>query len=409
VRKGSKAFVRDLNRSAILRLIGRAGPIARNEIARELQLSPATVTNVTRELVAGGLVKVVDQAPSRGGRPALLLGIVGAAAQALGVKVAPDHLVGVRVNLDAEVLERFELPFDAAAADAIEQLTAALRPHACARPDGALFLGVGLGVPGIVDRDDHSVVDSPMLGWRRMALGEHLQHELGVPVLVENDVNTLAVAERLYGRGRELDNFVTVTIGRGIGLGIIAGGDLYRGARGGAGEFGHVAVAPDGPLCECGRRGCLEALVADPALVQRAIAEEVLPAGTEIDDLRTLAADGHLRAVRIFADAGATLGRAVAGLVNILSPELVLISGEGTQAWPHMAASFEREFANAVFAPLGHVSVEIDPWDDAKWARGAAALVLRATLVTALEDHPSDFSVRARLKAGTDRDQAVAL
>jgi predicted NBD/HSP70 family sugar kinase len=135
----------------------------------------------------------------------------------------------------------------------------------------------------------------------------------------------------------------------------------------------------------------------------------VLPAGAEIDQLRALAAAGDLRAVRIFADAGATLGRAVAGLVNILSPELVLISGEGTQAWPHMAASFERELANAVFAPLGQVPVEIDPWDDAKWARGAAALVLRATLVTALEDHPSDFSVRARLKAGTGRSQALAL
>src|SRR3954471_8378372 len=108
MRKASKHLVRDLNRSAVLRLIGREGPIARAEIARRLTLSPATVTAVTRRLIETGLVDVVDQAPSRGGRPALLLGLVGGAAHALGVKVAADHLVGVRVDLDGRVVERFE-------------------------------------------------------------------------------------------------------------------------------------------------------------------------------------------------------------------------------------------------------------------------------------------------------------
>jgi predicted NBD/HSP70 family sugar kinase len=408
VRRGSKTLARDLNRSAILRLIGRSGPIARAQIARELGLSPATVTNVTRELIDSGLVRVVDQAPSRGGRPALLLGIVGAAAHALGVKVAPDHLVGVRVNLDADVLERFELRFHAGAADAIEQLATVLAPHAHVRADGPLFLGVGLGVSGVVDRVGHSVVDSPMLGWRGVAVGEHLERCLGVPVLVDNDVNTLAVAERLYGRGREVEHFLTITIGRGVGLGIVVGGDLYRGAHGGAGEFGHLTVDPSGPFCVCGKRGCLEAFVADPALVRRALADGVLAPGDEIDKLRTLAAAGDLRAVRIFADAGAILGRAVAGLVNVLSPQLVIVSGEGIQAWAHMAASFRSELASAIFPPLGEVRVEIDPWDDTKWARGAAALVLRATLVAALEDEPADHSVRARLRAA-GAVQAVAL
>jgi predicted NBD/HSP70 family sugar kinase len=236
-----------------------------------------------------------------------------------------------------------------------------------------------------------------MLGWHGLAVGDLLEQRLGVPVLVDNDVNTLAVAGRLYGRGRDVEHLLTVTIGRGVGLGIIVGGNVYRGARGGAGEFGHVAVVEDGPLCECGKHGCLEALVADPALVLRARAEGVLEEGEDVERLRSLAAGGDLRAARIFADAGRTLGRAVAGLVNIFSPELVLISGEGTQAWPHMAPSFERGLADAVFPPLRDVVVELDPWDDEKWALGAAALVLRATFVTALDEHSSDHSVRARL------------
>jgi predicted NBD/HSP70 family sugar kinase len=398
MRKASTNLVRDLNRSAVLRLIGREGPISRAEIARRLSLSPATVTAVTRRLIAAGLVTVVDRAPSRGGRPAILLGLVGGAAHALGVKVAADHLVGVRVDLDAQVVERFEHPFEADHPEALERLAEILRPHTETRDDGPVILGIGLGVPGVVDGGDHSVVHSPMLGWHSLALGALLEDRLGVPVLVENDVNTLAVAGRLYGRGRDVEHFLTVTIGRGVGLGIILGGDVYRGAHGGAGEFGHVAVVEDGPLCECGKHGCLEALVADPALVARGRAEGVLGAPDGIDRLRQLADADDIRAVRIFSDAGAILGRAVAGLVNVLSPQLVLISGEGTQAWSHMAPGFHRGLTDAVFPPLRDVAVELDPWDDGKWALGAAALVLRATFVTGLDEQSSDHSVRARLE-----------
>jgi predicted NBD/HSP70 family sugar kinase len=399
MQKASTHLVRDLNRSAVLRLIGRESPISRADIARRLALSPATVTAVTRRLIEAGLVDVVDQAPSSGGRPAILLGLVGGAAHALGVKVAADHLVGVRVDLDAEVIERFEYPFEAARPDALERLAEILRPHTEPRADSPLVLGIGLGVPGVVDGGDHSVVHSPMLGWHSLAVGPLLEELLGVPVLVENDVNTLAVAGRLYGRGRDVDHFLTATIGRGVGLGIILGGEVYRGARGGAGEFGHVSVVEDGPLCECGKHGCLEALVADPALVARATGEGVLREGEGIDRLRELAAENDLRAARIFADAGGILGRAIAGLVNVLSPQLVLISGEGTQAWPYMAGAFDRGLADAVFPPLRDVAVELDPWDDGKWARGAAALVLRATFVTGFDHQPAGDSVRARLES----------
>jgi predicted NBD/HSP70 family sugar kinase len=137
------------------------------------------------------------------------------------------------------------------------------------------MLGVGLGVPGIAAEGR---VDSPLLGWAGFALGDDLQDALGVPVLVDNDVNTLAVAERLYGRGHDIADFVTVTVGSGIGLGIVIDGEVHRGARGGAGEFGHVCVDPDGPLCGCGNRGCLEALVGDAGLVARGRAAGILGA-----------------------------------------------------------------------------------------------------------------------------------
>src|SRR5438445_396201 len=145
-RTASLGLTRDLNRSAILRLIGSAGPIARMDIARRLGLSPATVTAVTRQLVDHGLVRVAERAPSRGGRPALLLELVGGAASAFGVKVAPDHLVGVRVDLEAHVVERYEVPFNAASENAIDELTRILGDWIQQRPGDPPLLGVGLGV-----------------------------------------------------------------------------------------------------------------------------------------------------------------------------------------------------------------------------------------------------------------------
>lgn len=405
-RTGSAGLARDLNRVAVLRLIGAQGPVARNRIAQQLGLSPATVTSVTRELLERGIIREAANAPSSGGRPAILLELVGGAATALGVKIAPDHLVGVRVDLDAEVLERFELEFDAAAPDPVERIGDVLEAWAGKAAARSPLLGIGLGVPGVVD-PHRQTVRSPMLGWDDLALADALETRLGVPVLIDNDVNTLAVSERLYGRARDVEHFVTVTIGRGVGLGIVAAGDIYRGAGGGAGEFGHVTAVDDGPRCDCGKHGCLEAVVADPALVAAARAAGILSGRQGIAKLRSLAASGDERAAAIFGRAGAVLGRAVAGLVNVLGPELVLVSGEGTQAWPSIAPEFERVLRSELFPPLAGVVVEVDPWDDAKWAIGAAALVLRATF-TPHDGHRADNSIRAWLLSERGRTEVVA-
>jgi len=383
----------------VLAIIGREGPIARAEIARRLSLSAATVTDVTRGLIDDGLVHVVDHAASSGGRPPLLLGLVPHAGLAVGAKISPDRLALVTVDLDGEVVAQMDEPFETAAHDAIEQLGARLA-RVVQEAGEARLLGVGLGVPGIVDAQ-HGTVSSPIVGWPETALGPLLQQRLGIPVLVDNDVNTLAVAERLYDRGRDVEHFVTVTIGRGVGLGIVVGGDLYRGARGGAGEFGHLPVVSGGPRCECGMRGCLEALVADPALVAQAADAGLVPRDVGLAEgramLRSLADAGDPVARGIFATAGAILGRAIAGLVNVLSPQLVIVGGEGADQWPHLRETFDEALDAATFPPLRPVRVAVEPWDDVRWARGAAALVLRATFAAPLFERDAGDAVRQRL------------
>jgi predicted NBD/HSP70 family sugar kinase len=338
---------------------------------------------------------VAQSAPS-GGRPALLLELVGGAATAFGVKLAPDHVTAVCVDLEAVVLDRFEAPFDPSSATALRDLATTLRSWIDALQDGPPLLGIGLGVSGVFDSRT-GTLDSPMLGWHGVPIARELEEELKLPVVVDNDVNTLAVAERLYGRGHDVDNFFTVTIGRGVGLGIVANGDIYRGFRGGAGEFGHVCVEKDGQLCTCGKRGCLETVVGDPALVAAARAKKIIGPRQGIAKLREVATSGDLQARQIYQRAGQTLGRAVADLVNVLSPELVLVSGEGTEAWAHLSEGFDQAYRANVFSPLGQVQVEVDPWDDAKWAVGAATLVLRASF-TAPQDTTDGEAVRARLE-----------
>ena len=406
-RTGSSGLSRDLNRTAILRLIGASGRIARASIAQRLGLSPATVTSITRELMESGLVRVADRAPSAGGRPALLLELVGSAAVAFGVKVAPDHLVGVIVDLDGVVQERYEQGIDVGAKGALDGVAVVLRGWLDAVQRRVPLLGLGLGVPGVVDQE-RGTVTAPLIGWDALPLRDRLQTELRIPVLVDNDVNTLAVSERLYGRGRGAESFVTVTLGRGIGLGIVTGGDIYHGAGGGAGEFGHVTVDPDGPQCNCGKRGCLEAFVADPALVAQARRVGVIGRNGTIDTLRRRAAGGDAGALEIFARAGDLLGRQVASLVNILCPQLVLISGEGTQGWTYFAESFDVSLRANLVPPFRGVTVEVDPWDDAKWAIGAAALVLRATFTPLVDGREDELAMRAWLRADARPSEVVA-
>ncbi len=394
--------MRDLNRSAVLALIVRRGPIARVDIARHLGLAPATVTGLTRGLLKAGIIAKVDRAASRGGRPGELLAIVGSSAEALGVKLIADEVIGVRANLDGTLLEEFSAPFDASGANPFTVLTDILEPRIRGRSKGhPPLLGLGIGLPGFEDPAGSGIVQAPVLGWRHLPLGEHLARVLDLPVLIDNDVNTLAMAESLYGLGRELGSYLTVTLGRGIGLGIVINGELYRGARGAAGELGHVTVDANGELCACGKRGCLETLVAEPALVRKSRSIGMLGPEEGIAELLGLAAAGDERALSIYRCAGWALGLAVAGLAVVLNPEAILVSGEGRRGWPYLARAFTTAFEANVFPPLaGTVRVRIDDWDHTKWALGAAALVLRAPFATPMHGTPAIDQIRARLNIG---------
>jgi len=395
-------LARERARAGVLRVVGLQGPVARKTIAELLAVSPATVTTVTKELLAAGLLEQVGKTPPEGGRPAELLELVSGSAHLIGAKVAPDRVIGVCTDLRGAVAAEFTAPFDARADHPLDVLEQILQAHM--GDVAGTLLGIGLGVPGMVDTADGGRVFAPTLGWEHLKVGATLQAQLGVPVIVENDVHTLAVAERLFGRGREIDDFVTVTVGRGIGLGIVVGGVLHRGFRGGAAELGHVQVDPSGARCDCGRIGCLEAVASDPALLRRARAEGLIGASADVVELRDLAAAGDAKAIRIFREAGRQLGTAVANVVNLIAPGLVIVSGEGAASWPVLSPSFEDAYRTAVLPVHADVEVVVDPLEDSDWARGAVSLLMRSVFAPSSTDGAVERLVRTRL-AATTREQ----
>jgi predicted NBD/HSP70 family sugar kinase len=355
-------------------------------------------------LIEAGLIEVSEQDLSRGGRPGDLLKVVGDASAAVGLKIAESRVVGTVVNLDAKVLRTFTHDVDMRQGNPLQVLVDLLRPHVEQAAESHYLLGIGVGLPGSDDPGHPGLVTSPLLHWYSLPIGDHLTRALGLPVLVDNDVNTLAVAESLYGIGERYDSFLTLTLGRGVGLSVVVAGEVVRGSHGVAGEIGHLTIDPAGPLCDCGRRGCLETFTSDGALVDRANARGSRRYRTPAD-LLSAADEGDQIAREVYREAGGLLGRVLAQITVVLDPAAILLSGEGSGAWHHMEEPFRASLlAGRLPVVRDAITVVQDPWDDTKWALGAAALVLQAAYGTSLGATGPVDAIKERLEASVRPD-----
>jgi len=372
-------LLRDLNVSLLIELVRRFGSISRAELARQSQLSAPTVSVIVAHLLERRIFSEVAPAPSTGGRPPLLLRLNPRAGYVVGIKLRGDGLTTVVCDLDAQVVASGEVAATLvgdplAAIDAIAQATRGVL--ADAGVTRSKVLGVGIGLSGVIDSNGGICRFSHLLQWEDVALAEPLSRRLRLPVWVDNDVKTLAIAEKWVGEGVLARDFITLSVGRGVGLGIVIDRALYRGATGGAGEIGHVIVDPDGPACECGRRGCLEAFVGERALCLKVGAR----LGREVsrDELVELVNSGDERAVEVVDEAGRILGLAVANVVTLLNPELLVVCGEGTELGHTFFEPFAATVQERTFPALGReLDIKIQQWGNQAWAIGAATLVLR--------------------------------
>lgn len=188
------------------------------------------------------------------------------------------------------------------------------------------ILGIGIGVPGPVDSHKGLIYYFPNVpGWRNVHLKKMLEHSLKLPVFLDNDANLMALAELKFGLAQNVGNCICLTLGTGVGGALILGGSLYRGSTSVAGEIGHIPVSLNGPVCNCGGRGCLESFVGNKQILLRA--RRIFGQGISLEQLSRLAKDGNKKAIYIWQDMGFKLGTALAGLINVFNPELILIGG----------------------------------------------------------------------------------
>jgi N-acetylglucosamine repressor len=380
--------LRDSNLNRLLNLIRLNAPISRPELATASGLSPATVLALTNELNERGLVieKGTANAP-RGRRPALLE-IDPAGSYAIGLMIREYETVGSIVNLHGSIISSLHWDVNLTeqnghVIERIAELVEGLISQsnvACQR-----ISGVGCAVSGYIDGQNGVCIDSWQLGWHDFALGPLLSERLHMPVLVSNNVRCISCYENLFGRGQTYQNFLTVALGRGLGLGIVLNGDIFSGSTGGAGEFGHTAVVVDGRRCECGNHGCLEEYVAHRGLL--ATYKELLNAGgyhqaePTLGQLLQSAPDDPLASL-VFQKAGHLFGAGLANLVNLFNPECIIITGEGIEYGDRFFDPALHMLQQQVFSKLADsLQVILEPWSGYEsWTRGAGALVLNQFL-----------------------------
>ncbi|MEU4381811.1 ROK family transcriptional regulator [Micromonospora echinofusca] len=354
--------VRTANRAVVLRHVRRHAPCSRADIAAHTGLNKATVSSLVGELVERRLLRETGLTENRVGRPATMLVLDGAPYAALGMQIGADELVVLATDLAGTRLLTWRRAFAAPSSSPAETVRAlaALARRAITRltGQGRRVLGLSVGVPGLVDADG-AVPRATALGWRDVALAADLRAALREPDLavdVDTDANLAALAEHRHGAYTGTSHLVHLTGGASVGAGIVADGRLLRGARGFAGEVGHLTLDPAGPGCACGRRGCLVAYAGLPAVVGRLLPDtrqdgpvtDFLP---EIQRIQALARQDDPTVLAGLADVGCHVGHAASVLANLINPQAVVVGGHFATLAPWLLPAARAEFAARTHAP----------------------------------------------------------
>jgi len=377
-------------RQQVFERVRAAGLVARVQLAKDLGVSPASVTTIASELIEAGLIEEVA-APRDGevgrGRPAVALGVRAAAHYVVGMKLSDREHTAVVVDFAGKLMADDAIPRRPGPLAITEILEAIeiLLDRVCAKAavPRCDLSAIGIGVPGFVDCADGLVLWSSVLIDRQVPLAGLATARLGLPVTIDNDANLVALAELWFGAGRDLADFAVVTIEHGVGMGFVLNHRIYRGARGLGMELGHTKVQLDGALCRCGQRGCLEAYVADYALAREATTalnwghKEGQSIAVLLESLYDHAKAGNGTAKSIFRRAGRYLAVGLSNVINLFDPALIILSGERMRYDYLYAAETLAEMDQlAIQTGRPRPPIEIHAWGDLLWAHGAAALAL---------------------------------
>jgi len=397
--KGSPQFINRMNKIRILNIIRERSQISRAEISKLSGISAPTVTRIVESLIHDeGLVQEIGVGESSGGRRPTLIQFSGTDNFVIGIDLGTTHINGVLANLNAETIN--EIRYDTNIEEGFECIMGRTAEIICALMEnpkvrGKKVLGVGIAVPGLVNRSDNIIEISPDLNWEYVDLVKILKEKCDLPLKFDNVTRVMALGELWYGVGQSIKHFSVVNIGYGIGAGIIIDGKPLYGPYGMAGEFGHITMDKDSKIkCECGNFGCLEALASGRAISDRVILEiEAGRVSSLTDSVQgdlkkidtRLVADaaraGDPLAREVFSQAVEYIGTAIASMINLLSPQIVLLGGGVAQA-EDLILDRIRQIATERTVQTRTRKVKIEPvtYGQNAATKGAIALILNETL-----------------------------
>jgi len=371
------AWIRHRNRALVLSLIRRGVRVSRTDIAISSHLSVPTISQITQALIQEGMIEEIAVGQSRGGRRPALLAIRPNYGWVVGMKVFSETIDVAVTNYLGELIASREVQTSTSDIQHViatmKDVVASFSVPAMGIPGACL--GVGIGIPGTVSQSTGLIRNCP-LGWREVNFREQLSKALGLPVMIDNDVNVLAQGHLLFGHAQGRQNVIVITLGRGFGLGIIARGEVYRGTDGAAAEVGHIPWRPTALRCDCGRNDCIENVVTDRFALFRygELARSSEP--LSIEALRERSVKGDPLAVQVFEEIGVEVAKAIAMLVRTFAPELVILSGEGLAAGPALTQTIVGQCDQyGIGTPNASMEWCLDSWDNFHWARSAVSLV----------------------------------
>jgi len=385
----NKKLMRAINRFKILHTIRAHKLISRVDITKATGLSQATVTGITASLIDEGLLLEKRPGESEGGRPPILIALNPDGAYAVGVYLSISQINVVIIDLEATILASYEMPLrkqsyapEAIADKVVQAVQECMWQANFSRNQ---ISGIGIALPGLVDSHTGLIRFLPNYQWEKVNLRDMVQKKVGHPTYIENSANSLTLAEQWFGEGRGIDNFIVVTLEYGVGMGIIINGKLYRGHQGTAGEFGHTTVDPDGPLCRCGKKGCIEAFVGNNAILREAEAAAQKdewkpnnPADVTIEEVVSAAREGAPCLRNIFAQAGRVLAIGLSNLIRIFNPAKIIISGRGVKAGDLLFDSMYKTIPQYISSRTnGDTEIVIKSWNQNAYARGSGTVVLQ--------------------------------
>jgi glucokinase-like ROK family protein len=373
---GDLNLVKKINKSIVLHHIRTDSPISRARIAEITGLTKATVSSLVNELIESSLVDEIGAGESSGGRKPMMLLFNGTAGYAIGVDLGVHDILAVLTDLTGKVISEKRVQHDNASVEAVIQLLkTTIQELIDSAPESTYgIIGVGIGVPGICD-DDGNLLFAPNLSWENVPLQKDIEEAFNIPVVIDNEANAGAVGEKQFGAGKDTANLVYISIGIGIGAGIIIKGELYRGATGFSGEIGHISIQHDGPKCRCGSLGCWELYASEHALLEQARLELGEPA--QLDMLLDKAEAGDEKVIGLFERLGYYLGVGVVNIINGYNPEFIILGGRlaGAEKWL-MKPLLQLLEKRSLPLPRKLLNVEFSQLSDRSTVLGAASFAV---------------------------------